>query len=716
MADAPIKPHMSLSHTLSRFRYRYLPDHILGEIVSKTWIDTAIPALVLIVLMLGLGMWHADLVSISSLTGMGPQFAETLLVTLGMVVVLMGGGIDLSVGSVFALANFITLALFNMLGLPIEIAITAALLAGGLIGATNGILVGYFKLRAFLSTLATMIIVRSIVDLFLLRYAVEIANPVAESAFWDFLSFDTVFGVPPALVVTAFFVIVGHLLLTRLRLGWHILAVGGSRRSAYNAGLPVRRTIALTYVMSGMLSALAGVLYAARLNAAGSGTGVGMELMALTAAIVGGNSLGGGRGSITKAVLGTIIVLLVTNSVIRLGLPAGGNTLALGLVMLLAVVIDIKWVKNRYKVLSSVYVSPAWMQLPTCPSTDAASGSPYALNDKLANVELIGLGQLDGPEDVILDENDHLYTGTRHGDIIRFFGTDFSQHEVFAHVGGHPLGMAFDPAGNLLVCVAGMGLYQISQTREITKLTDQTNRSWFSILDDSRMRLADDLDRAPDGRIFFSEATIRFDMSDWPVDALEARGNGRIICHDPATGKTQTILPKLYFPNGICLCRDGQSFLYAQTWACTISRYWFAGPETGRNEVVIADLPGYPDNINRASDGGYWVALAGIRTPSFDLILRNPGLRKRMVERVAFDEWLFPNMNYGCVIKMDETGRITDCLWDLAGKNHPMITSMREHKGWLYLGGVSNNRIGRYRIPGADSHWTAAASYRGQAA
>jgi len=89
---------------------------------------------------------------------------------------------------------------------------------------------------------------------------------------------------------------------------------------------------------------------------------------------------------------------------------------------------------------------------------------------------------------------------------------------------------------------------------------------------------------------------------------------------------------------------------------------------------------------------------------------------KRMVERVAPDEWLFPNMNYGCVVKIDIDGTVTDCLWDRSGTNHPMITSMREHKGWLYLGGVSNNRIGRYRIPGADPEWTAAKSYRGEAA
>ena len=707
---------MSFRRSLARARYKYVPDHVLGELLSKNWVDNAIPVLILVLTLVVLGSLLDGLVSVSSLLGMSAQYGEVLLVTIGMTVVLLAGGIDLSVGSVFALANFVMLALFNMMGLPIGVAIFGALACGAAVGAVNGILIGYLKLRAFLTTLVSMIIVRAIVDMLLLSYAVKIANPVTESAFWDFISFETLWGLPFSFLAAAVVAIAGHVLLTRLRPGWRILAVGGSRRSAYNAGLPVKRTVASTYVISGVLAALAGVFYASRLNAAGSGTGAGLEIVALTAAVVGGNSLGGGRGSIFKAVLGAVIVLLVTNSVIRLGLPAGGDSLVLGLILLLAVGIDVKWVKNRSKLVSRVYVSPAHMELSERPETAEGSGSPYALNDKLADVELIGLGQIDGPEDPVLDEDGNIYAGTRHGDIIRFRAPDFAEPEVFVHIGGHPLGLTFDRDGNLLACIAGMGVYSISPQREIRKLTDQTNRSLTSIIDDSRMRLADDLDVAPDGRIFFSEATVRFDMSDWMVDALEARGNGRIISFDPASGKTRTILPNLRFPNGICMCRDGESFLFAQTWGCSISRYWFAGPKTGKVDVVVPDLPGYPDNINRASDGGYWVALVGMRTPAFDLILKNPALRKRMVERVAPDEWLFPNMNYGCVVKIDIDGTVTDCLWDRSGTNHPMITSMREHKGWLCLGGVSNNRIGRYRIPGADPEWTAAKSYRGEAA
>ena len=177
--------------------------------------------------------------------------------------------------------------------------------------------------------------------------------------------------------------------------------------------------------------------------------------------------------------------------------------------------------------------------MPALLSAEPGSGSPYASNNALSSADPIGLGVVDGPEDVILDRQDHLYCGSRDGDIIRFLAPDYIQREVFAHIGGQTLGLAFDRDDNLLTCVGGMGLYKVTPQREVVKLSDETNRSFFSIIDDSRMRLADDLDIAPDGRVFFSEATVRYEMHDWIIDALEGRGNGRIICYDPRDGSAR---------------------------------------------------------------------------------------------------------------------------------------------------------------------------------
>lgn len=702
------------SEVYDRWRYRLLPDHVIGEILTKNWIDNAIPFAFLIITIGVFSTLLPNFFAVGGLSDQARQLGEIVLVVLGMTVVMLAGGIDLSVGSTFALSNFVMLAAFNWQHWPIGVAVALALLSGALVGLVNGLLVGYMRLRAFLTTLVTLIVVRSIDDTLVQKYSVAVGNLNDDSAIWNFISDGDFYGLPASFIVAILVAAIGHVFLTRLRPGWHILAVGGSRRSAHNAGLSVRRTVAMTYVISGVLAAAGGVFYASRLSAAGASTGVGLEVTALTAAVLGGNSLGGGRGSVTKALLGAVIVLIINNSLVRLGLRSGAGSLVLGIVLLVAVAIDVRWLKNRMKVLSLIYVSPIYFKLPPRPSTAEGAGTPYALNDKLGNVELIGLGEIDGCEDPILDIHDNLFFGNRQGDIIRYFGPDYKKFEIYAHIGGAPLGMAFDKQGHLTTCVAGMGLYQVHKdTREVIKLTDETNRSWFSIIDDSRIRYADDLDIAPDGRIFFSEGTIRFDTDEWMVDALEGRGNGRIICYDPRNKSTRTVITNIRFPNGVCVAHDGKSVFYATTWGCSVERYWLEGPKAGKVETLISDLPGYADNINRSSDGNYWLAMVGMRTPAFDLALRKPSFRGRMVGRVARDEWLFPQMNVGNVVKFTEAGEIVDCLWDKRGVNHPMLTSCNEHKGYLYLGGIYNNRVGKYKISGADPNFTNQGCYWG---
>jgi ribose transport system permease protein len=110
------------------------------------------------------------------------------------------------------------------------------------------------------------------------------------------------------------------------------------------------------------------------------------------------------------------------------------------------------------------------------------------------------------------------------------------------------------------------------------------------------------------------------------------------------------------------------------------------------------------------------VALMGMRTPALDLALQMPSFRRRMAGRCSEDVWLMPNLNTGCVLKFDETGAVSESLWDLSGEKHPMITSMREHKGVLYLCGIFNNRMGVHRLPGADPNFCGVDSYWGAVA
>ncbi|HZY55528.1 MAG TPA: SMP-30/gluconolactonase/LRE family protein [Reyranella sp.] len=688
-----------------RLRYRYWPDHLLGEILSKRWTETAIPVIVLLIVAIAFSQAIPGFLSIASLGDTARQAAEIGFVVLGMALVIIVGGIDLSVGSMFALTDFCALFCLDVLHLPVPAVAVVTIAFGALLGAVNGFLIGYLRLRAFITTLITLIVYRSTYDLLLVDYSNTIAASFPDIESWDFMGNGSVFGVPSVALLYIVVAVFGHVFLTRLRPGWHITAIGGSRRSAYNSGIAVRRTIASCYAASGALTAVGALFFAARLGTVGGDIGVGLEVTVLTAAVLGGISLGGGRGSVARALVGTLIVLLITNGLTTLSVRGGVNRMVLASILLIAAMIDIRWLKNRNRIIAKVYVSPTFHDMPTLVGSRVGSGTRFEQNDKLKDVSLIGLGRIEAPEDVILDRHDNLYAGSRHGDIIRFFPPDYEKMEVYAHIGGQPLGMAFDRKDNLYVCIGGMGLYRITPDRKVEKATDETNRSLYSVNDDSRLRLADDLDITDDGRIFFSEATVRYEMHEWPVDGLEARGNGRIICYDTNTNTTSTVLRGLRFPNGICVSRNGQSILFAETWGCCVKRYWFDGPRKGQVEMLIDNLPGFPDNINLSSDGNYWLAMVGMRSPALDLAWRMPGFRKRMAKRVPVDEWLFPNINTGCVLRFNEKGEILETYWDMAGVNHPMITSMREHKGYLYIGGIMNNRIGRYKLANADPNF-----------
>jgi ribose transport system permease protein len=198
------------------------------------------------------------------------------------------------------------------------------------------------------------------------------------------------------------------------------------------------------------------------------------------------------------------------------------------------------------------------------------------------------------------------------------------------------------------------------------------------------------------------------------LDIMEGRPNGRLVVYDPATKKTWTVINHFYFPNGICVSHDGKSVLIASTSLCQVFRYWLEGPRKGELEVILDKLPGNCDNINRASDGNYWLALVGIRTPVFDLAMKKPGFRLRMVKQVPTDEWLAPGLNHGCVLKFTESGEVLESYWDPTGISHSTLTSMREHKGYLYLGGLENNRIGRIKLDNVDPTWTGYEAYWGK--
>ncbi len=200
-------------------------------------------------------------------------------------------------------------------------------------------------------------------------------------AAWEWLGSGSLLGVPSNIIALAVVGIAGHIFLSRSRPGWHLTAIGAGRRAARHAGIGIEKNLFWTYVGSGVLCSIGGLFYAARLASAGSDTGLNSEIVAITAVVLGGVSLGGGKGSVGRALIGATTVLVLTNGVVRLGVVGGMSSVVLGATLLLAVAIDVHWAKHRHKAIAKLYVVPTYLALPPGQSTD---DGPFKPNQRLA--------------------------------------------------------------------------------------------------------------------------------------------------------------------------------------------------------------------------------------------------------------------------------------------------------------------------------------------
>ncbi len=686
------------------------PRRIVADILSKGWVESLIPFVALVCVVAGILATTDGYFAASNVRNLTQYAPDGGLVVLAMLIVVAVGGIDLSVGSNFAMSAFVALYCFHILQLPLPAVLVATLATGAAIGIANGVIAGLLGCGALLTTLGTAITARGLYTLASQAQLVQISTSARADDLWDWIGFEKVLTLPVGFLALVILAALVFVMFRQTRFGWHILAVGGNRKAARHGGIRVRSTIFLAYVLAGTIVGLAGFLFAARQNSVGSDTGIGMEFFVLTALVVGLGGFVPGRGAVVSALIGFATIYMLNNAMINAGFRGDFVQLSMGAIIIVILAIDVKFRKNRHRLLASTYLDP--IAVDAGPVQGMRGLMPDETAPRLKAAEILAAGQVDGPEDVLLDAAGNIYCGTRDGYLYRIAAPDHAEAQVVAKIGGRPLGLALDREGRIVACVAGMGLVRVTMDGAVELLTDQTERSLFSVQDDTTIRMADDLDIAPDGKIYFTDATKRYDMENWGLDLLEGRPNGRLLSYDPATRRTRTVCDNLVFPNGVCLTHDGRHLLVASTWGCSILIFDLARLSAGPR-IFLSGLPGYPDNINRASDGGYWVALAGMRNPVFDQAMRHPGLRRRMARHVPPSNWLFGNLNIGGVLKIDGGGRIVDALWDTADGPLYMITSMREHEGALYLGGVTNDKIGRLSLDGADGTWRGPESYWG---
>lgn len=236
-----------------------------------------------------------------------------------------------------------------------------------------------------------------------------------------------------------------------------------------------------------------------------------------------------------------------------------------------------------------------------------------APNDLLKTATLIGVGQVIGPEDVAVDEQGRIYGGVADGRILRFDG---DRQETFADTGGRPLGLHFDPQGNLVVCDAVKGLLSVDPQGKVQVLLNEAEGVPFGF--------TDDLDIAADGTIYFSDASSRYHVHDYLLDCIEARPYGRLIRFDPRTGQTDVLLNDLYFANGVALSQNEEFVLVNETYRYRVTRYWLKGPRKGRHDVFVENLPGFPDGVSANRQGTFWLAMFTVRNTIMDRLHPHP--------------------------------------------------------------------------------------------
>jgi ribose transport system permease protein len=277
-----------------------------------------------------------------NLFGVARAFSLTAIVAIGQTMVIITGGIDLSVGSVLALSGITTGMLLGE-GWPLGLAMIAGVLAGSVTGLLNGLLITQVGLPPFIATLGTLGIGRGLVYVLTKGYPVTIPR---EHHFLLNLGQGYLGSIPIPVIIMAVITVLGTIFLGQSTLGRYIYAVGGNEEAARLAGINVALVKLLVYTLCSTLAALSGLILVARLVSAQPSAGLGFELPVIAAAIIGGTSLLGGEGTILGAVLGAAIIGVLDNGIVLLGINTYAQQIVVGVVILLAVSLDM-WQKKR---------------------------------------------------------------------------------------------------------------------------------------------------------------------------------------------------------------------------------------------------------------------------------------------------------------------------------------------------------------------------------
>jgi ribose transport system permease protein len=304
---------------------------------TRIWVALLLEVIILVALTSRIGgepYFQSTFLSYSNISQVLRAVSFIAIMAVGQAVVIISGGIDLSSGSVLGLAGVVTAIAFNQ-NFPFVGCIAAGLVVGLAAGGTSGLLITKAKLPPFIATLGMLSVARG------LAYAItggETIRNLPES--FLYIGQRDLIGVPiPVWIMLIFAVIVAYFLFSTMW-GRYAYAIGGNEEAARLSGIAVHKMKMVFYVLSGLAAAIAGVLYVSRFGVGQSTAGLGYELDVIAAAVIGGVSLSGGKGTITGVILGSILMGILRNGLVLLNVSAYWQQVAIGLVIILAVVLD----------------------------------------------------------------------------------------------------------------------------------------------------------------------------------------------------------------------------------------------------------------------------------------------------------------------------------------------------------------------------------------
>lgn len=305
---------------------------------NTSWLRQLGPILALFILAVIVTTLNPSFIQPSNLLNLLRQVSINTLIAFGMTFVIITGGIDLSVGSVLGLVGALTAGLMVQ-GVPAIIAIIGGILFGGILGMINGFVITKGNVAPFIATLASMTIYRG------LTLVYTNGNPITgfgDSYVFQFLGRGYLFGIPfPVVIMLVVFVIL-YVLLHKTTFGRKTYSVGGNETAAYIAGINSNKVKIWIYGISGMASALAGLILTSRLNSAQPTAGASYEMDAIAAVVIGGTSMSGGKGRLVGTLIGALIIGTLNNGLNLLGVSSFYQQIVQGFVILIAVLLDRK--------------------------------------------------------------------------------------------------------------------------------------------------------------------------------------------------------------------------------------------------------------------------------------------------------------------------------------------------------------------------------------